>query len=368
MRRRIRITYDVRMLGFSGIGTHVENVLRGLAARPDVQLSLIGNGERIRACVPDFDGQIHNWSAAIYSLREQIAFPPPERDGVLLLPHYNAPVRFLDRAVVVLHDLIHLYSPEFRAPHYRLYAQIMLGQVARRARRILTVSNYTREDFISRFPRGTARTIVNPNGIDHALLRPQSPKAVRDFRVHLQLPKRFILCMGIGKRHKNVDFVIRALLPHWQAGKYRIPLVLGGSGGELPAYIREAFPAADLAHVQAVPRLPAAELPLLYAAAEALVMPSLMEGFGFPVAEAMACGTPVVSSSAASLPEVGGEAALYFDPRDPQSFTDQLFRLTSDSKMHVRLSGSGIKQAARFRWENHVERLLQVLSELEAEE
>ena len=355
------------MLGHSGIGTQIENVLHGLAGRPEIQLTVVGDPVTIREKLPSFGGRVLSWKAPIYSLQEQLSYPPVPHGNILLMPHYNVPLRHLRRSVVVLHDLIHLHSTEFRAPQYRLYTRLMLSQVARHARRILTVSRFTRDDFLEHFPIAAGRTVVNHNGIDHALLRPPSQTALGRFRSRHGLPKRFVLCVGIGKRHKNVDFVIRALLPHWQDGTFPLPLVLGGAGGELPGYVRDSFPLGSLTDVRVMPRLPAADLPLLYGAAEVLIMPSLIEGFGFPVAEAMACGTPVLSSRAASLPEVGGSAALYFDPRDSFSFTDQLFRLTSDARLQAALRAGGLKQAASFQWARHVDRVVTVLRELDYE-
>ncbi len=365
MRRTIRLTYDVRMLGHSGIGTQVDNVLRGLAARSEVELNLVGDPVAIRQVLPDFDGRITKFTAPIYSVREQLRFPRPDETSILLLPHYNAPVRFLSGAVVVLHDLIHLHSGQFRAPHYRAYATGMLSCVARRASRILTVSQYTHDDFVARFPGAAGRTITNHNGVEHSLFAPPKRASVEGFRRRYQLPARFLLCVGIGKRHKNVDFVVRALAPFWHEGTFALPLVLAGAGGAVPDYIYRGLPGGLPPEVIPLPHLDRAELPLLYAAAEVLVMPSLFEGFGFPVVEAMATGTPVLAASATSLPEVGGRAAAYFEPGNAISFTDGLFRITGSVSARNRMKKAGIRQAARFNWERHVDCLLGVLRELD---
>lgn len=364
MRRKIHVTYDVRMLGHSGIGTQVHNVLTRLAAAPGVELELLGNPTQIGAEVPKFSGVIRPFDAGIYSIREQLKYPAPARDSILLVPHYNAPLRYLDRAVVVLHDLIHLHSAEFRRPDYQMYARLLLSQIARRALRIVAVSEFTANDFLDRFPAARGRTLVNPNGIDHDLFTRPAPAAIEAFRRVNGLPKKFLLCVGIGKRHKNVDFVIRALLPYWKSGTLDRPLVLAGTGGALPAYLTSLFEPGALQEIRVLPKLDRADLPLMYASAEVLIMPSLMEGFGFPVAEAMACQTPVLCSNAASLPEVGGKAAEYFDPRSTLDFADRLFTILKEPARTQKLAKLGPKQAGKFRWDNHTRRLISILSEI----
>jgi len=356
------------MIANSGIGTQVQNVLRRLNSIPDVRVKALGDPEVIKRFVPDCKLPVQLWRAPIYSLREQFSYPRLQANEILLCPHYNAPLSRLNRSVVVLHDLIHLLSQEFESPHYRLYASFMLAQAAEKARRIITVSEYTRRDFVSRFPQAEARTFVNHNGLDHELFRPPSQNKIAAFRKRYSLPREFLLTVGIGKKHKNVDFVIRSLIPFWQNGSLRAPLVMAGTGGKLPDYIaRRVKDERSFGNIIVLPRLSMEEMPVLYAASTMLIMPSLLEGFGFPVIEAMASGTPVLSSNAASLPEVGGQAAVYFDPHNPLEFTDALLELLDNAKKRERLSREGLKQAKKFSWEKHGDRLLEILNGVFAE-
>ncbi|MCP4708291.1 MAG: glycosyltransferase family 4 protein, partial [Planctomycetes bacterium] len=218
MKTKIKLSYDVRMVANSGIGTQVQNVLNRIILSDRFDLTLLGDPENIGEYAPSFQGRVVKWNPPIYSLLEQ---QMPRRPGILLSPHYNVTLRSLKQTVVVLHDLIHLHSEEFNRPHYRLYANVMLRSIARRARRIVTVSQFTADDFTRRFPRGKSRTLVNHNGLDHRMFKKPSAADVRAFREKYSLPDSFILTVGIGKRHKNVDFVIRSLAPLWDSGEFK---------------------------------------------------------------------------------------------------------------------------------------------------
>lgn len=360
----VKVRFDARMLGHSGIGTQVQNALRRLVRDKRVRLHLVGDPAAIHAYLPEYDGPVTPFKARIYSPAEQFFFPRPESDELLHSPHYNAPAPHLRSAIVVLHDLIHIQSREFAAPHYRAYSYIMLSLVASFARRIVTVSETTRLEFLKRFPRAAARTSVNVNGLDHALFRPPRDADVSAFRARRKLPAEFLLCVGIGKRHKNVDFVVRALAPEWKSGRLKTPLAIAGSGGALPDYVAQAVQELGVAdRILSLPYVDESELPLLYAAAQVFIMPSLYEGFGFPLAEAMACGAPTLASNAASLPEVGADAAVYFDPRNAGSFLSAFHSIQSDKKLRAQNIKAGKLRARFFDWDRHCESLVQTYEE-----
>lgn len=363
----LKICFDARMISSSGIGTQIQNVLRLLINRPNVRLHLLGNPREIFRHLPGFGGRITEFKSSIYSISEQLFFPRPAPDEILHIPHYNAPIRYLRRSVIVLHDLIHLQSKQFAGPHYRVYAYILLWLVARFARRVATVSDTTRREFLSRFPKAAARTSLVYNGIDHELLGPPPEAAVKEFRKEYSLPNRFLLVIGIGKRHKNVDFVIRALAREWKSSRCKLPLVLGGTGGKIPDYIRVTLEREGVAdRLIVMPYLKNEELPLLYAAATLFILPSLYEGFGFPLVEAMACGTPAIASRTSCMPEIGGDAARYFDPHDTESFLETLYAVEQDKTVQQTMVKTGLKRAKDFNWSRHVDELVAVYASAQA--
>jgi len=357
-RLNLQITFDARMIAHSGIGTHVKSLLEEFIKLKHPDLTLIGDTERIRTLLPEFEGSILHWNAPIYSLKELLRFPETG-GGCLHFPHYNASPFHLKQSLVVVHDLIHLQSKEFAKPHFRLYAKTLLGAVARNATRIVTVSDYTRTEFLNRYPHAESKTTTIHNGLDHARFQKPDPSALKPFRLRYGLPPRYLLCVGIGKRHKNVDFVIKSLAPLWKSGKLKQPLVLGGAGGNVPDYVASQIASDDVApFVRTVPFLAEEELPLLYGGADLFLMPSLLEGFGLPLLEAMACGCPVFSSSAASLPEIGRDGALYFDPENGEMFREGVRLLLKNGELRNELVRNGEHRARQFQWKKSAEAFL----------
>jgi len=358
--KSINLYFDARMIGHSGIGTQVSNVLKLLAGHPKIKLSLLGDAAVIRKHLPVRGLKILPFHAPIYSIQEQLNFPKiDDPSAILHIPHYNAPVFQLSRSVVVVHDLIHLQSEEFKSPKYRLYTNFLLSQIARRAKHIVTVSNTTREEFLKRFPVPGERISVIHNGLDHDEFYPAT-KAQKDaFRKKYRLPEKFLLTVGIGKRHKNIDFVISALAPLWKEEKLNIPLVMAGTGGILPDYVADEIKRHGVERmIHLTPFFDRSDLRLLYACSDFFVMPSLLEGFGFPLVEAMACKVPILSSNASCLPEIGGNAVCYFDPQNQSDFQTKLMHLMKNRKHAASLIKKGILQSNKFKWEENVKKLV----------
>lgn len=369
MIKPLKIYYDARMIENSGIGTQIQNVLVRLVSDPSVDCTILGDPDKLCKHLPSKKQKnIISWYPKIYSIKEQLTFPKPPPDTLILSPHYNAPLRYLKQAVVVIHDLIHLHSREFEVPHYRMYTSFMLSRITAQSPGIITVSKNTKDDLISHFPQADGKTFINYNGLDHNLFKKPTSAAVQEFRKKYSLPDSFLLSVGIGKKHKNFDFVIRSLLPFWYENSIDLPLVISGTGGNLPEYLVKIFQKKNISrYIKVLPRLPEKELPTMYAAATLLIMPSLYEGFGFPVVEAMACGTPVLSSIATSLPEVGGKAAIYFDPYNPLDFTDRLFEIINNKNKIGVISKRGIEQSKKFNWDIHYKKLMEILSGINLE-
>lgn len=353
---KLKLAFDARMLGHSGIGTQVENVLKILIQDSSVELRLYGTEDAIANHLPEFNGRIIHCDADIYSLKEQ--FEIPAQDGFLhYFPHYNAPVKLLSKSCVMVHDLIHLDSEEFASPVYRLYAKFMLSRIARSALKIFTVSNYSKSRYRHYFPKVKNKITVIANGLDHKLFKPATKKKIEELSQQFNLPKKFFLCVGIGKKHKNLDLVVKALSPLWHED-LSYPLVIAGAGGDIPGYVNQIVAGEKVRpNIISVPFLDASQLVTLYSAATWLLMPSKLEGFGFPVIESMACGTPVACATSASLPEIGQDAVLYFDPKVPEDLRKLTDRL-HQSQIRTSFKRKGLKHAAGFSWEQHVDTLI----------
>jgi glycosyltransferase involved in cell wall biosynthesis len=250
------------------------------------------------------------------------------------------------RLVVTVHDLSFVLYPETFPPMQRLYQRTMARWTARHADRIVAVSESTRADLVRYFHVPAERVTVVPNGVDPAF-RPLPPAEIDAFRRRRGLPERFLLSVGTVQPRKNIPRLLEALARVPGAP----PLVLcGGRGWYYDAIYAtiERLELADRVHLAGF--VPQAELPLWYNAATCFVCPSLYEGFGFPVLEALACGTPAIVSRASSLPEVAGDAAILVDPQDVEGLAVALARVLQQPDVAASLRAAGPRQAARFPW------------------
>lgn len=362
MSNLITIYYDSRMLGFSGIGTHIEEILKFLLKNKNLRIVLLGNLRKIQEYFPEYQNIIE-FNAPIYSIKEQLFFPDL-KNGIYHIPHYNAPIKFLNRSIVVVHDLIHLDSEEFRKPHYRMYAKFLLSQITKKAKVIITVSNYTKKRLLEEFPKTRAEIITIYNGINTKEFYPSSQKEIHNFKKKYQLPDKFFLVVGIGKKHKNLDTLLLALKDLWKNKKIHYPLVVAGVNLKIPNYIKPIFTEEIKENTIFLPYLTKSELRILYSSAFCLIMPSKIEGFGFPLLEAMACGVPTISSNATSLPEIGGDSTIYFDPYSVIEIQKSILRIIEDSKLRKELSQKGLKRVKLFSWKNSVNQLIKIYEKI----
>jgi len=244
--------------------------------------------------------------------------------------HYplTTPVPPLDvPSVVTLHDVQHLDLPRLFGRGERLFRRIFYDRASRHAGLVLVPSEFVRGRAVARLGLDPARVRVCAHGVDHDTFRPADEPR-----------ERFLLYPAKTWPHKNHERLLAAFAL-LRAGEPDLRLVLTGGGTE-----KLAGPAG----VEARGLVPGAELVELYRRAECLVFPSLYEGFGAPVLEAMACGTPVAAARAGSLPEVCGDAAALFDPRDPEAIAAGVREALSRAK---ELRAAGIERAAAFTWE-----------------
>ncbi len=360
MSNLLNIYFDARMLGFSGIGTQIEEVLSLLMQNKHIHLTLIGNSKKIQEYYPNFQS-IHHFDVPIYTIKEQWLFPNLINEkGLYHFPHYNAPIKNLKHGVVVIHDLIHLDSEEFQKFYYRFYTKTLLKQVIKKAKAIITVSEYTKKRLLEEFPFCKGDNIyVNYNGINTKIFYPASKKQIKDFLKKYQLPETFLLVVGIGKKHKNLDGLLLALKDLWKNG-FSLPLVVSGTNKKIPDYVKPILTEDMRRFVYFLPYIPKEELRLLYSSAYLLVMPSKIEGFGFPLLEAMACGIPTISSNRASLPEIGGDATIYFDPYSKEEIKEKILEVYNNESLRKNLISKGKKQVQKFDWNKHVKLLIDI--------
>ncbi|MBC7235422.1 MAG: glycosyltransferase family 4 protein [Chloroflexi bacterium] len=267
-------------------------------------------------------------------------------------PYFVVPYWGRCPMVVTIHDLIPELCPDaLPNPRLRFLFRALARRTCRRAQAVLTGSEATRQDLQRLWGVSAERLVTTPYGVDAAFY-PRSDAEVTDLGRRLGLPERYVLYVGINKPHKNLVRLIEAWGRVPEGVRKGAELVLAGK--EDPRYpeVRQAIARWGLEHaVRMLGIVDDADLPSLYSGALAFVFPSLYEGFGLPVLEAMACGAPVLASERASLSEVVGDAGLTFDPMDVDTLRDLLARLLSDADLRRDLSVRGRARAAEFTWE-----------------
>ena len=259
---------------------------------------------------------------------EQAALPLLARDAQLIYSPANLAPLASRRNVVVIHDVAALRHPEWYSTAYVRYQRTLLPRLAKRARLVITVSEFSKKELVDVLGADPGRIAVVPNGVDERF-KPQA-------RTIGERP--YVLVVGTRIARKNVGALAESAQRLSALG---VDLVHAGSGR---AYMR----AESEAPVRELGYVPDEDMPKLYANALALAMPSLYEGFGLPCLEAMACGTPVVASNKAALPETTGGAAMLADPDD---FAQALEKVVTDEGHRQGLSRRGIERARPFTWE-----------------
>jgi glycosyltransferase involved in cell wall biosynthesis len=261
----------------------------------------------------------------------------------------TAPLWGRFRRVVTVHDLIYARFPDAHAGIRDKGMRVLVPSAARRSDRVIADSHSTREDLVELLGLARARIDVVPLGL--GAVRREQPLPERDVRTHLELGERdVVLSLSAKRPHKNLLALIGALA---QIAPERRPvLVIPGYPTAHESELRARAAALGIAGDLRFPAwLSNAELEGLWSITRAFVFPSLYEGFGLPVLEAMARGVPVACSNASSLPEVAGEAALLFDPHDQAAIASAISRLLSDETLRARLQARGIARARQFTWE-----------------
>ena len=327
----------------------------------------------VLALLPHLEGRVRTLRPRAGSqgirghLWEQFALPGKMRGRLLWSPANTGPLA-VARQVVTIHDAATLDHPEWFEGKFARWYRFMLPRLMRTARRVITVSEFSRRRLLEATGLPEDRVVTIHNGVEERM-RPVSGPVLAEFLQRAGLIKPYFLCVASLEPRKN----LRRLFTAWeQCQPDGVELVIAGAAGKV---FRDQgfdqFPQGTrmLGHVDD------ADLPCLYSGAQAFVFPSIYEGFGLPPLEAMACGCPVLTSEASSLPEVCGPpfqpdqgketgAVFYFDPHSPEAMADSLRRLLHLTGLQRQtMVANGLKRAAGFPWQRAAEATWRVLSE-----
>ena len=365
------IAIDARKLRDFGIGTYVRNLVREIAA-------LDRDHSYLLFVRPDYDGSFDDLPAnfkvvveraGVYSVRELVAMSwrlYRLRVDLYHATHYVLPGFVPCRTVVTIHDIIHLLFPNYlpnRLAH--LYAHRMIRRSLTRGDAIVAVSQNTRDDLASYFQVRTDKIRVIYNGVESAFRRQLEPAELSATLEPLGLRPPYLLFVGNPKPHKNLDSTVRAFARARQLAGFDARLVcVGARAGTDFKLLQRASQLGIDGQVVLLGHVAQEALPAIYQGATVFLYPTLYEGFGLPVVEAMASGTPVITSNTSALREIGGGYAHLVDPFDVEEIARAIAHCMSDQAHRDNLRKLGLRRAETFLWSKTAEKTLEVYREV----
>ncbi|MEO5356651.1 MAG: glycosyltransferase family 4 protein [Nitrospirae bacterium YQR-1] len=370
------IAIDVRLIGSSGIGRYVRCLLKTISDCNDIKFTFIGDREKIAHILLNTDGhRIIHYTDAVFSMSEQLNILNllPPKCNLFFLPHFNMPIypfRTVKR-VVTIHDMFLLAYFHTLNVKQKLYSKVMLNTAASLSDRIITVSEFSKSEIIKYTKQPPSKIVTIHNGVDHEMFKPCKDKtALRKISERLNLPENFILYVGNVKPHKNLVRLLQAFEMLLCEPSFKdFSLVIVGQIEGLRTGDDEFLKAVNK-NVRLSSRVLLKgvvsddELPYYYNLASVTVHPSLYEGFGFPLVEAMSSGSPLVCSNVASMPEICKDSARFVDPLSTESIAEGLREILSDEKLRERMVKKGLKRSESFSWERVSEQHVKVFKEL----
>lgn len=359
-----RLIIDARWL-YTGLGAYTLNLVRALHEHAGLPVALITLPEH-RAKLEPFGFDIVLSTAQLYSWREQVDIARLANGyEVLHVPHYSAPVRRRKTLLVTIHDLTHLLDTTMaRSVKSRVYARPMLQHVARRADHILTVSQYSKDRIVEHLGADPDKVTVTYNVLPTHIYAEPRNESRANTNLAFGFSGNYLLFVGNLKPHKNVSGLLKAFAILRQRGciDHKL-LIVGDDENGQTALKREVARLKLAGRVLLAGKVSDADVRRAYSGADLTILPSFEEGFGFPVIESMACGTPVVCSNVASLPEIAGEAAEFFDPSSVESMAAAIEKVLLSQDLWRELQTRGSAQAAKFDRRDFAQRHIAVYRE-----
>jgi glycosyltransferase involved in cell wall biosynthesis len=358
----VTIYLDVSAAAHSraGLGRYAESLARHLVAGEPGRYALFYNRDRSIHPLDGLDGVpartvragYKPWSMAVLlgqAMRVGFDRLLPGATLFHATEHLLMPLRGVP-TVLTVHDLIFRRFPQYHKRLNYWYLNLAMPLYARRADAVIAVSRCSRQDLVAAYGVPPEKVTVVYEAAAPQFV-PQSAANISRVRAKYGLPERFLLTVGTIEPRKNLSRLLAAFETVARRGLVDGWVVAGRPGWLYDDFFArlEGSPAGDKVILPGY--VPDADLPALNAAATAAVLPSLYEGFGLPVLEAMGCGSPVVCSDAASLPELGGDAARYFDPEDVEGMAAALAKVLADEDLRGAMRRRGLEQAARFSWQ-----------------
>lgn len=351
------------MINHSGIGTYIKNMIPHLIG--NYSLALLGNKKILESFPWSNQVKIIEADFPIYSISQQIYLPRliPE-STVFISPHYNIPLRKISakKRLVIIHDVNHLAGLNKISFIKKLYANYMIDAAVRKSDKIITDSYFSQKEILKYIQTGEKQIEVIHCGLNSEEIRSLANLVnFKELRQKHKLPTSYFLYVGSIKGHKNLLSALKAFkLFVKKYPNYKMVLI-----GVKPDEFLKNNETSGLREGIIVPGfIPDSELPAIYSNALCLIFPSFYEGFGLPPLEAMSCGCPVIASNLSSIPEVCGNAALYFDPHKVDEIVKTMEQIVEDKKTVHQLIEKGFINLRKFTWQGFGQNIKKELDSL----
>ncbi|MGG3625236.1 glycosyltransferase family 1 protein [Bacillus gobiensis] len=353
---------DARMINASGIGTYLKNILPYMFERfkkqDNVRITLLYNSEDKETIqkysAKGTDIKLEAVDKGIYSISEQLYFLKKKysKNTVFWSPHYNIPYFYNGDLIVTVHDVYHLDDPlGTLSKAEKAYAKIFFTRIRKKAKKVITISNFSKDRLLEQ-AKIKQNVEVIYNGVSDVW---------RQYETFEAKGFKYFIYVGNVKPHKNLQ-VLLAAFTELKLPDYKLVIV-----GKKEGFIngdQETSSRIDNENIIFTGRVSDEELMSYVKSAEALIFPSLYEGFGLPPIEAMAMGCPTIVSNAASIPEVSGDASLYFDPLNKEDLKQQMLTLINDDKLRAELVKKGLAHAEKFKWKDAAKSTIKIIEEV----
>ena len=358
------LVIDCRMINSSGIGTYLKNIVPKIISNFE-EVVLLGNRKELNQFEWTKNIKVVEFTAKIYSVKEQLLYPfVIPRCDIFWSPHFNVPL-FSIRAkkrVCTIHDVNHLANKNMFPKLIRIIAKLLYKRAVISSDIIFTISEFSKSEIIKYLgsPKKSKINVIY-NGVDIDRFSNLS-----EIQTKISLPKKYILFVGNVKPHKNLITLLKSYneLPIEIKKEYKL-VILGKRDGFITKdkWVYKYIENHNLIdHIYFTGYVEDHQIPTVYRSSSLFVFPSLYEGFGLPMLEAMATGVPVLSSNVSSLPEIGGNAAMYFEPFNYTDLCSKIKLLLANDKERIFLSQKGHHRIIQFNWESSVQNYINIIS------
>ena len=355
------IGIDARMYGYAqtGIGNYIRHLLQCIFEmdKKNEYVIFLMPEEYDKFDLPNKRIRKMKVSAKWYGWKEQLLFPfqlYKERLDLMHFTHFNSPILYFKRSIVTIHDITPFFFPghKMRSIIRRIGFRTVFFSSVKKASKVIAVSENTKNDIANYFKIKKNKINVIYEGTDSQFKVISDNQKITDIKKRYNITKPFIFYTGVWRNHKNLVGLIKAFEILRNKHKLDYQLALGGKEDPYYPEVRETWEKLGLeSEIIRTGFIDQKDLPLFYNAAKAFIIPSFYEGFGLIGLEAFSCGIPVISSNTTSLPEILGNAAIYFDPNSPEEMAEKIKLVLTDKKLYNKLKDKGFKQVEKYSWE-----------------